>query len=417
MRISSVGMRKPLVWTGLAAIGLAAGGLVAGSGAAAAATVSGAVSWPAQVAHPAAAACPAGQTLITPTGGWTDSLGVSHITYSSRPGMVDEIAPMGLTASRVTPALLDDLGLDAKGASKAAYQQHVSQALSMARSRTAPEFCYSPTPIAPPVQPTASTATARAAVSAASANVDTYSPYWGGTAITEYQSGSGINGAEIGYIQPLGSNIDGQGGPASASTWVGVGDDGDIGSSVAGLIQAGTEMQTGYGYRAFYEQIGTSGCVDVFCGAYSAVNAVSPGQSIYAYVYWENSTHACFHVDNGIVTIFNLCSAIIVPYDHTSAEWVNENMEGSGDEYADPGTVTLTSQSYSNSFNADQGESPFATSDFNLIYMGYAGNNPNLSLGLGCGNSTLMSYPTDGVNYGSYATSKIITCNNGVTAP
>jgi hypothetical protein len=371
----------------------------------------GASSWPAQVARPAAATCPPGETLIAPTGGWTDSLGVSHITYSSRPGMVDKIAPSGLTASRVTPGLLTDLGLGAGGASKGAYRTHVNQALSMARARTAPEFCYSPTPIAPPVQATARTATARTAVSAASANVITYSSIWGGTAINEYQSGSGINGAEGEYVQPTAQFGGSDGYSVEESTWVGVGSYGDLGSSVYGLIQAGTEMQTGYGYRAFYEAIGSSGCTSStsFCGGYSAANAVTPGQEISAFVFWENSTNACFFVAAGGTEIWDVCSPVNIPYDHTSAEWINENHEEQEIQYTDPTTVTFTDQSYSNDFDEIAGNSPFATPDFDLVIMGWGGN-PASGTPISCNNPTIMSYPTDGSTSGEYGSSEIITC-------
>jgi hypothetical protein len=408
MRISGVGKRKPSVRTALAAIGLAVGGLVAGAGGASAAALPGASSWPAQVARPAAAGCPAGETLIAPTGGWTDSLGVSHIAYSSRPGMVDEIAPNGLTASRVTPGLLTDLGLGVSGASKAEYQMHVNQALSMARTRTAPEFCYSPTPIAPPARATASTA-----VSAASVNAVTYSPNWGGTAISEYQSGSGINGAEGDYAQPRAQFGGSDGYSVAESTWVGDGDYGDIGSPVWGLIQAGTTMLTGYGYRAFYEAIGSSGCTagTSFCGGYTAANAVTPGQDIFAFVFWENSTNACFYVAAGATALFDLCSPVNIPYDHTSAEWINENHEGQGFQYTDPSTVTFTIQSYSNDFDAYGGRSPFATPDFDLVIMGWGGNYAS-GTPISCSNPTIMSYPTDGSTSGGYASSEIITCPN-----
>lgn len=413
MRIPGAGRRKPSAWIAVAVISLTAGGLVAEGGGASAAAISGRSSWPIQVARPAATTCPPGETLIAPTGGWTDSLGVSHITYSSRPGMVDEIAPDGLTASKVTPGLLADLGIGVSGASKAEYQAHVNQAVSMARTRTAQEFCYSPTPIASPAQATVSAATASAAASAASVNVVTYTANWGGTAITEGQTGIGINGAEATYAQPKAQFGGSDGYEVEESTWVGVGSYGDLGSPVWGLIQAGTEMQTNYGYRAFYEAIGSSGCTEntSFCGGYTAANGVTPGQSIFAYVDWENSTHACFYVEAAGVEIFDICTAVNIPYDHTSAEWINENHEGQRIQYPDPSTVTFTGESYSTDFYASLGNSPYATPDFDLVIMGWGGDSAS-GTPLNCTNSTIMSYPSDASSSGIYGSSEILTCPN-----
>jgi hypothetical protein len=62
-------------------------------------------SWPSQLARPAKATCPRGQTLIAPTSGRTDALGVVHVTYKSDPGLVAVVPPRGLTAGKVTPAV------------------------------------------------------------------------------------------------------------------------------------------------------------------------------------------------------------------------------------------------------------------------------------------------------------------------
>jgi hypothetical protein len=405
LRIPGVRTRKPLVRAVLATIAITAGGLASGNVTAAAAAT-GVSSWPAQVVRPVAATCPAGDTLIAPTGGWTDALGVSHITYRSRPGMVDVIAPRRLTANRVTPALLADLGLRVGGGAKAGYQARVKQALVMARTRTAPEFCYSPRPVTP-------LAAAKPGLGYRMASTVVYSPLgtWGGTGVTEAQSGSGINGAEGQWVQPQ-SYFNGSDNHLSEeSTWVGVGDLGDIGASVAGLIQTGTQMETGMGYVAFYEVVGTSGgCAPPrFCGNYSATNAVRPGQLVSGQVYWTNTTHACFINVNETTgtTLFDLCTALNIPYDHTSAEWVNESDIPGGYQYANPHTVTFTDQSYSHSFGQFGGVSPFSTA-FDAVIMGIkvaASGTP-----INCSNPTILSYPTGASSSGAYGSSQIITC-------
>ena len=62
-----------------------------GLGSAATATVAPASSWPSQVARPGPASCPRGETLIAPTSGWTDALGVAHLAYKAAPGLVANI--------------------------------------------------------------------------------------------------------------------------------------------------------------------------------------------------------------------------------------------------------------------------------------------------------------------------------------
>ncbi len=78
-----------------------------------------------RVARPVSTPCPANRTPVAPTSGWTDSLGVMYLSYPHAPGMVATVPPRGLTADRVTPAMLADLHLPgspatAKGAVAAA---------------------------------------------------------------------------------------------------------------------------------------------------------------------------------------------------------------------------------------------------------------------------------------------------------
>jgi hypothetical protein len=43
----------------------------------------------------------------------TDALGVAHVTYNSDPGLEAVVPPRGLTAGKVSSALLADIGLPA----------------------------------------------------------------------------------------------------------------------------------------------------------------------------------------------------------------------------------------------------------------------------------------------------------------
>ena len=277
----------------------------------------------------------------------------------------------------------------------------------MARTRTAPAFCYSPRPITSPAPVHARTGHRTAS------NTVVYSPLgtWGGTGINEHQSGSGINGAEGQWIQPN-SYFGGDDNMLSwESTWVGVGDLGDIGASVTGLIQTGTFMESGQGYHAFYEAIGTSGCTPTsgFCGGYSAENAVRPGDEVFGQVDWTNTTHACFYFTNESAgtTLFSICTPLNIPYDHTSAEWINESAVPGGYQYANPHTVTFTDQSYSNAFSGTGGISPFSTA-FDLVIMGIRSQASGTPVN--CSNSTILSYPTDATTSGPFGSSEIITC-------
>lgn len=125
----------------LAVVLAGAAGALAARGSAEAAT-QGAV-WPAGVARPAAASCPRGETLIEPTSGRTDALGVSRLSYKSAPGMVTILPPRGLKAGALTPALLADLGTRASALSGAGRQSIVREVLAESARPVAPAFCES----------------------------------------------------------------------------------------------------------------------------------------------------------------------------------------------------------------------------------------------------------------------------------
>lgn len=371
----------------------------AAAGGAAASASSLAASWPSQVVRPAAASCPRGETLIAPTGGQTDALGITHITYRADPGLVANIPPKGLTASKVTPAVMADLGMRVSHPASSSARRLAQQVVKLGKDRTAPEFCWSKAGMPKAVR---------------KVNPDpilghVYSGVWAGYAVTEAEHGGGINGVTGSWTVPQSMT---NSNPSAEATWVGVGDLGD-GSSTAGLIQAGTEMQTGEGYRTVWEYVGTSGCT-TFCGQYSSVNAVRPGASITADVWWDTSTTATFLVNtstnNGDWDISN--HSVNIPYDHTSAEWIDEWPRGFR-YYDSPGNNQFAGQGLTGNMGG-QGSftSPFAGS-FEAVIMATANTS-----GTNCGNSDVLGYPDAAENNPGGGTSEIVTCTiGGVDSP
>jgi hypothetical protein len=55
--------------------------------------------------------CPKGDKLIAPTAHATDALGVTRYTYGALPGFVSMVPSSALTAGKITPAVVKDLGV------------------------------------------------------------------------------------------------------------------------------------------------------------------------------------------------------------------------------------------------------------------------------------------------------------------
>lgn len=337
-------------------------------------------SWPSQVAHPVAASCPRGQTPILPTSGWTDALGVAHVRYKALPGLVSNVAPRGLTARRVTSAVIADLGLAAVGQPR---WRLVRQALRLAAMHTAPAFCRSQ------IQFT-----------------HVWSSNWGGYGVTETEHGNAINAVRGQWTvgQSMTSSQ-----PSAEATWVGVG--GGIGGETKGwgLIQDGTSMRTNNGYQSWFEYIGSNGC----CGAvFNPVNSVRPGDQVAGEVWWGSSTNACFYFTDFSRSGGDISTCkgnLPIPYDHTSAEWVNENLLADGYYYDNPGTTYFHDQALNSGFSG-QGTwvAPFSGS-YEAIIM-YQGS----PQGTDCSNSNVLSYPENATG----GSSDIITCTRqGIDSP
>jgi hypothetical protein len=289
-----------------------------------------------------------------------------------------------------------DLGMRARGTSSASERRAVDQVLSLARDRTAPEFCYS----------------ARLRTQQVAAphllNTHVYSGNCAGYAVTESEFGGEIDSVTGSWTIPSHSSAPE---PSGEATWVGIG--GDLGGETKGwgLIQAGSSMMYQQGFQSWWEYIGSSGCTDstAYCGQYSSVDAISPGQQAVAYVWWDTSTTATFLFDTssgrGDYDVTNY--PVSIPYDHTSAEWVDENFLQDGYYYDDPGTVHFSAQGLTGSF-AGQGSfaSPFAKS-YEAVIMTY---DTDIS-GTNCSNYGVLSYPADAANTSSGGSSEIFSCS------
>jgi Peptidase A4 family len=370
-----------------------------------------AVAWPAQVARPAKVSCPRGEELIAPTAGRTDALGVTHLTYEAAPGLVASIPPRGLTAREVTPMMMADLGMKASrpggspedrsgatpGDARAATERLTKLAMRLAKDRTAPEFCRSG--VKDPM------------------NTHVYgNGNWAGYAVTESEFGGEINGVTGTWAVPLsGSTAANQG----ESTWVGVG--GGLGGEKdgTGLIQAGTQMEYtskgDYGYRSWWEDYGSNTCNTTFCGKYSDPDAIYNGEEVTVYVWWDTTSSATFIVSTASGTggydVTNQTVAII--YDHTSAEWVDENYLVDGLDYDDPGTVQFYGQGLSGSFGGDESfTSPFAGSyEAVIMTVGKTADTTCDVPGTDTPNDLVLSYPAYASNNTTGGSSDVITCD------
>jgi len=409
--------RRRLALAGVSVLGAAA--IVAlglsGASSAGAAALAPAGSWPSQLARPATATCPHGQTLIAPTSGRTDALGVAHVTYKSDPGLVAVVPPRGLTAGKVTSALLADVGVSARNSpGSPTGRRQVQEVLRLAQHQAAPEFCRAPATLA--------TAAGRPLTSPAGGpqlkNTHTDGYNWGGYAVTEAEYGGPIEGVYGTWTVPKSLTSSS---PSAESTWAGIGggigENGSCSSVACGLIQAGSSMQTNEGYRSWYEAIGTSGCTTSthFCGQYSNIDAIQPGDDMSAEVYWENSSSACFFVSDFSRTTgsWDVCTAVSIPYDHTSAEWVNESHLPSF-YYDSPGTVDWSEQLLTGAFD-DSGSwgSPFSGAYEALVMDTGSG-----TTGTVCGQSGVLSVPEGATNSGGEGSSQIVTCSvAGIDSP
>jgi hypothetical protein len=395
----------------LAAAGGAAAAAVPTAGASAAASAA----WPSQVAHPAAVSCPSGSTLVAPSSGWTDALGVAHFSYKAVPGLTASVPPRGLTAGRVTKAMLTDIGLPAGAAGAAGARgghSAVQQALNLGQHQTAPAFCRSK---AQPneVLPKRSSGPVTSAASG-TRYTHVYRGNWGGYALTEAENGGAIEAAYGSWTQG-GSHTSSS--PSASATWVGIGGGLGEGSGTVGLIQAGTSMQTDEGYRSWFEYISNS-CTSGPCAPhFSGTDDVRPGDSLTSDVWWASSTEACFDFTDwttSAASIFTCVSNIPIVFDHTSAEWINENLLAEGYQYYDnPGTTDWTDQAFADNPSTGSYLSPFSK-PYEAVVMAIDGGSPSPS----CGHTGVLSVPVNAGGSSTVGSSQEQTCViSGIDSP
>lgn len=307
------------------ALAAALSGVLAGSMPAQAST------WQAWVPRPSAASCPKGDWLVSPTSASTDALGVVHFRYASFPTLTSALPPRDFNAKQESAGLRADLaesGVPAAGAQR------------LAQSRTAPEFCASTHLYAAPQSPQRATRRTDAAGSAASGIADHWTENWAGYSVN---GGTGFNGVEATWT--VKQSIPDAYQPSEDATWVGIGGDhADIAAnSNWSLIQAGTDMMSGNGYRMWFEWVcGSCGnTINVTYGptsgiSFTGTNKLSVGDSISANVTWSNTSTACFNVVDSKGPALGGCVSSPVPYDNKSIEWIDE------DAYSGAGTIWLT---------------------------------------------------------------------------
>jgi hypothetical protein len=420
------------------------GGLAGPAGAAEAAA---APQWPAQVAHPAAATCPAGQKLVVPTSGVTDSQGVARIYYQADPGAVAYVAPHLQNASQVTPALLADLGMASAATQLSAQAKQrdltgpqtvpaaVSQVLAMGTHPTAASFCQAAAPLQTAESaPATAAASTRATVPAAGSSTPTathhFSGNWSGYYVTEGDFGTGINAVTGDWTVPSSLTSTAYK-PSAEVTWIGLGGNVGESSDVWGLVQEGTSMVTNQGYQSWFEEVGDSedpGSANAPCGSASNTcgirwqntGQVAPGDVVGGAVWWQSTTEPCFNFvdDTHSGGSFDLCMTVMpagVPYDHTSAEWINEFPSGPYNYYDAPSTTHFTEMSMNASASGGTWQSPF-----NYPYVAsvlLVPGTPYVQDGApstACSSTGVESFPEDAANQNAAnGQSTIVTCPTG----
>jgi hypothetical protein len=333
--------------------------------------------------------------------------------------------------------MIHDLGLPAGPAAGSASRQRATRAvLELSAHPAAPAFCLSK---ARPDSVLARISHSPDTTSSSQRATHIFNANWAGYGVTQAESGgSGING--VTGVWTVGTDST-NGSPGAELTWIGIGGaNGEANPNVWGLIQAGTSMETDYGYQAWFEYVG-SDCPpsDIFCDPkWQDADAVRPGDVISTEVTWVSTTEACFDLadfTHGVASFSTCLTFSSVNYDHTSAEWVNENFLGkfwcppadddedcdpfagrvSGREeinsYDNPGDILWTDQQFTHGFNGSgTWQDPFSGSYESFVMMtpdGSASGTPD------CTNSSVLSFPENPITrLSSGGSSDIWTCQD-----
>lgn len=284
----------------------------------------------------ASASCPKGEKLILPTAHTTDALGVTRYTYRALPGLVSKVPSLGLTASRVTPAVIKDLGVRVTPTLTTAQLRR-----DIAReTRTPPWFCLS-APVAGSI-PSAGKHSTSGEMAPQAVDGTNVNSSWAGVQVTSGEFNAPINSA-YGDFPTTTAPIPQV--KSRASEWVGVG--------WPALIQAGIETDSDAGTRTltpFLDYV-TGSSTDPCCGLTPGSN-VPAGNEMAVEVYWESDTNACFYVldtNTGQAPI-NSCVDVSnygVQHNTSDAEWFLEDALPIGLYYENLNQIPWTDMSFS----------------------------------------------------------------------
>jgi hypothetical protein len=315
------------------------------------------------------------------------------------------LPPRGITSTIAAPAVLSDLsqsGIVGGGVTRAA------------TNSTPPAFCMSTSndvadwqPIALP----ASAAPLHSVAGNAGGVVNTHydSGIWAGYAVDGIWDGAqGEWTVEQAHPQ--------SGTPNEEATWVGVGgDDADLASHGGkyGLIQLGSEMRTGQGYRSWFEYLcacsggGSTAKFHNYAGVSFTTgdndSYLRPGDVLWALTYWDDPTTACFVMTDQTRASgsFSGCvDNVPIPYDRNSMEFIDENQLADGYYLADFDHTHWLSQ---NSFNASKGTYSKFTNYRYVAYVMYDSTGPTLPP---CQHG-ILAYPENASN----GSSDTVFCN------
>jgi hypothetical protein len=242
---------------------------------------------------------------------------VTRYTYRALPGFVSKVPSNGLTANRVTPVFVKDLGVPQSAKLTTA---QLSQGIAR-QSRTPPWFCLAKT-LAEPI-PSAGKRSAPGEI--APQGGLSSSPYvnasWAGYNVTSNEFNAPINSVS-GDFPVTSAPV-----PAVNSqtfVWIGVG---GFSLTASSLIQAGLWVITTSGKRTlspFLEYVNDSS-TDPCCAVIPGSSTVNSGNELAAEVYWTSDTSACFEVYDTTTDEFPIddCGTVghSVQHDTSSAEW------------------------------------------------------------------------------------------------
>jgi hypothetical protein len=300
---------------------------------------------------------------------------VTRYTYRALPGLVSKVPSPGLTASRVTPAAIKDLGVRVTPSlTTAQLRRDIAR-----QSRTAPWFCLS-APLTGSIPSAGKQSTSRE-IAPQAVEGPTVNSSWAGVQVTSTDFNAPINSA-YGAFPTTTATIPQV--KSFASEWVGVG--------WPTLIQAGVETNSDAGSRTltpFLEYVNASGT----CCQLTAGSNVPAGTEMKVEVYWESDTNACFYVldNNTGQALINTCVDVSnygISHDTSTAEWFLEDALPVGLYFENLNQIPWTDMSFSEGAEANPNwHDPFAYSywvwqsqaqyDHNMVKTCIDGSGPN----------------------------------------